>query len=244
MNAMPATLLLPDLARRHALDRPFAPAVLDGDALWSWAELDRRATSIGAALTSRGLGPGDSIGLVIGGTALGIAALHGVPRAGVDVVLVHPRLSRPEIAALLEVAGCRALIVDPSTGIAASPGIERINLGEVIDAGTRALPPAPETTAAAETTAKTTGKTTEFIVPTSGTTAHPKLARLPLDRLAASAAAWNAVLPEATGWLLSLGLAHVAGLGIVSRAAAAGVPIVVLPDLDAGALLATVDAAA
>ena len=70
-------------------------------------------------------------------------------------------------------------------------------------------------------------------MPTSGTTARPRLARLPLDRIDASAAAWRAVLPTATGWLLSLGLAHVAGIGIVARAAADGVPVVVpLPGED------------
>ncbi|MGK2849325.1 MAG: alpha/beta fold hydrolase, partial [Candidatus Limnocylindrales bacterium] len=84
----------------------------------------------------------------------------------------------------------------------------------------------------------------EFVVPTSGTTARPKLARLPLDRLAASAEAWNAFLPSSTGWLLSLGLSHVAGLGIVSRAAAAGVPIVVPAGLDPAGMLDAIAAAA
>jgi O-succinylbenzoic acid--CoA ligase len=69
----------------------------------------------------------------------------------------------------------------------------------------------------------------ELIVPTSGTTAEARLARLPLAAVDASAAAWGAVLPPATGWLLSLGLAHVAGIGIVARAAAAGIAVTVAP---------------
>ena len=43
--------------------------------------------------------------------------------------------------------------------------------------------------------------------------------------LAASAAAWADALPPATGWLLCLGLAHVAGLGVAWRALGAGVPL-------------------
>ena len=43
--------------------------------------------------------------------------------------------------------------------------------------------------------------------------------------LAASADAWLAALPPATGWLLALGLGHVAGLGVLWRAIAAGVPM-------------------
>ena len=65
------------------------------------------------------------------------------------------------------------------------------------------------------------------IVPTSGTTARPKLVRLGRAQLDASADAWTAVLPPATGWLLSLGLAHVSGIGVVVRAQRAGVPIVI-----------------
>ncbi len=224
---------LPDLARRHALERPDAPAVVDADAaeVWSWANLGRRADAIGAALTDRGLGAGDRVGLAVGGTALGIAALHGVPRAGVAAVLVHPRLSAREVAALLEAASCGVLILDPATGVVAPPGVEVVRLGEVTnDAATQ------RATAKAPISA-------EFIVPTSGTSARPKLARLPLDRLAASAGAWNAFLPPATGWLLSLGLAHVAGLGIAWRAAATGAPIVIPTDADPEALLAAIQEA-
>ncbi len=69
--------------------------------------------------------------------------------------------------------------------------------------------------------------TPAVIVPTSGTTGRPKLVRLGVAQLDASAAAWSAVLPPATGWLLSLNLAHVSGIGILVRAARAGVPVVV-----------------
>ena len=217
-----------DLARRHALERPDAPAVVNAGAVWSWADLDRRAGAIGAALTKRGLKSGDRVGLAVGGTALGIAALYGVARAGVTAVLVHPRLSPSEVAALLTDASCRVLIVDPATGVVAPPGIQVVHLDEL--AGDIATHGA---------TARTPN-TTEFIVPTSGTTARPKLARLPLDRLAASAEAWNTFLPPATGWLLSLGLAHVAGLGIVWRAAATGTPIVIPTDADPEAVLAAI----
>jgi len=222
---------LPDFARRHALERPDAPAVVDTYAaeVWSWADLDRRAAAIGAAiseaLTACGLGPADRVGLAVGATALGIAALHGVPRAGVAAVLVHPRLTAPEVAALLADARCRVLVVDPATGVVPPSDVAVVRLDEVAgDAATQraTLPPA------------------EFIVPTSGTTARPKLVRLPMDRLAASAEAWNTFLPPATGWLLSLGLAHVAGLGIAWRAAASGAPIVIPTDVDPEAVLAAI----
>ena len=64
------------------------------------------------------------------------------------------------------------------------------------------------------------------VVLTSGTTGRPRAAVLSTAALAASADAWLAALPPATGWLLALGLGHVAGLGVVWRAALAGVPLV------------------
>ena len=63
------------------------------------------------------------------------------------------------------------------------------------------------------------------VVLTSGTTARPKGVVLSERALAASADAWLAALPPATGWLLALGLGHVAGLGVLWRAIASGVPM-------------------
>ena len=223
--------LLPDLARRHAGQRPDAPAIVDGETTWAWSVLDRLADAIAAALGGSGLGPGDRVGLAVGPTALGVAALHGVARAGVSAVLIHPRLTAHEVADLVAASACRTVVIDPAVGTVAPDGLATIQLGE-IDLVAGPEPAAPAAPAGAVTP--------ELILPTSGTTARPKLARLPLDRIAASAAAWSSFLPPASGWLLSLGLAHVAGIGIVARAAAAGVPVVVARDLEPEALLGAI----
>ena len=77
------------------------------------------------------------------------------------------------------------------------------------------------------------------IVLTSGTTGRPKAVVLSTAALVASAEAWLAALPPATGWLLAVGLGHVAGLGVVWRAALSGVPLVILARPDAAAIAAT-----
>lgn len=215
---------LADLARRHAAERPDAPAVVDGERVWTWAELDRRVDAIAATLAATATAPGGRIGLAIGPTALGVAAIHGAARAGVAAILVNPRLTAVELARILQMAGTRGLALDRSAGeVAVPPGIVTFDLAtwrEQVDRG-----------AAAESV---------FVVATSGSTDRPKLASLPPDRLTASAAAWNEALPPAMGWLLSLGLSHVAGLGIVVRAAGAGVPVVVAPDPDPEGMLGAV----
>jgi o-succinylbenzoate---CoA ligase len=78
---------------------------------------------------------------------------------------------------------------------------------------------------------------TDLVVMTSGTTAEPRGVAQSEAALAASSSAWRAVLPPATGWVLALGLAHVAGLGVVWRALTDGVPIRFASPNDAAALL-------
>ena len=210
---MTAELPFIEAARAYARLRPADPAVLDGDLRWSWAELDRRADAVAAGVAAAGIVPGDRVGLVAVSSAAVVAALHGMVRAGVVAVPLGPRLTRPEIDTIAAAVGLRA-IVGPD-GVVAS-----------IESARRA-----DSHGAA------------VIVPTSGTTGRPKLVPLGAAQLDASAAAWSAMLPVATGWLLSLNLAHVSGIGIVVRAARAGVPVVVPGTAGAEPIIAALAAA-
>jgi O-succinylbenzoic acid--CoA ligase len=69
-------------------------------------------------------------------------------------------------------------------------------------------------------------------------TGRPKAVVLTAAALLASADAWLAALPPATGWLLAVGLNHVAGLGVVWRAERSRVPLVIVPRPDAPAIAA------
>ncbi|HEY8543915.1 MAG TPA: AMP-binding protein, partial [Acidimicrobiales bacterium] len=71
---------------------------------------------------------------------------------------------------------------------------------------------------------------------TSGTTGAPKAAVLTHDAVAASARATSARLqvdPATDRWLACLPLAHVGGLGVVTRALHTGTPLTVVPDVRA-----------
>ena len=203
---MTAALSFVEAARAHARLQPDDLAILDGDLRWSWSELDRRADALVAGLEAAGIVPGDRVGLLATSSAGVVAALHGMVRAGVAVVPIGPRLTRPEMATIAAAARLRAVVA--SSG--AQPGIDGVaglDLESLLDSG----PPRSRRLAAP---ARTPG-TPAVIVPTSGTTGLPKLVRLGAGQLDASAAAWSAVLPPATGWLLSLTVAHVSGIGIV-----------------------------
>lgn len=214
-----------------AAPRGEAPAIVDGDVVWSWTDLDRRADAIADAIDARFARAG-RIGLAVGPSAIGIAALHGVTRAGVSTVLVHPRLTTIEMERLLTEADAVGLVVDPGAALDLPPGRGTL----VLDIGE--LDAASIGSGLERRTRVATIEDAEFLVPTSGTTARPRIVCLPLDRIAASATAWTAFLPPATGWLLSLGLGHVAGIGIVVRASLTGVPVVTVADRSVGAMLA------
>ncbi len=214
---MPAVTAAPPFAaaaRAYARLRPDDPAILDGDLRWSWAELDSRADAVAAGLAAAGIEPGDRVGLLAVSSAGTVAAFHGMVRAGVVAVPLGPRLARPEVAAIAAGAGLRAMVAPRATPLAIE-GVAALALEVLLEAG---APFPPRRTAPPGTPAA--------IVPTSGTTGRPKLVRLGASQLDASAEAWSAALPPATGWLLSLNLAHVSGIGILVRAARAGVPVV------------------
>jgi O-succinylbenzoic acid--CoA ligase len=150
-------------------------------------------------------------------SAATVAALHGIARAGAVSVPLAPTLTEAELAATLTETE-PALVVDV---------LESLIDGEP----TTTLPAASDADAPA------------VIVMTSGTTARPRAVVLSTAAMTASAEAWLAALPPATGWLLAVGVAHVAGLGIVWRAALAGVPLVIPARSDAEAILASLAAA-
>jgi O-succinylbenzoic acid--CoA ligase len=188
--------------------RDDAPAVLDGSTVWSNAELHRRAEGFAAKLSELGIRSGDRVGLIAASSAATIAAFHGCLRSGIVAVPIAPRLTAPEIDVISSAARLRAIVSGSSI-----QSVARATAGSLpADSSSDAIPTTPGLA---------------VIVTTSGTTGRPKLVRLTRSQLEASAAAWSAVLPPATAWLLSLNMAHVSGIGIVVRAARAGVPVVV-----------------
>jgi O-succinylbenzoic acid--CoA ligase len=150
-------------------------------------------------------------------TWLELDALADAVAAGVAPDGVVAFEAPASVAAIGQIIGIRR-----AGGIAAP-------LGTGLTAGERA--------AALDLLAEPAPTGTDVVVLTSGTTGRPKGVAHSESTLAASARAWLEVLPRSTGWVLALGLSHVAGLGVLWRAALAGVPIRIAAASDTAALL-------
>ncbi len=254
---MSAALLLPFALRHHAGSTPDAPAILEPGRTWTFAALDQHADALAGGLAAAGVRAGDRVALLAAPSATAIALLAAAGRAGVCVAPLGTSLTAPELAAAAIVIGPRLAVHDEDHGLlAAALGIPTAPLQSLAAGATGAASSAADAAAAGATGAAVaedaapvaaTGapgpapvldpNEPAIAILTSGTTGRPKAALLSHASMAASAAAWSDALPDAVGWLLCVGLAHVAGLGVAWRAIGAGVPLRVIPFFDADAVL-------
>jgi O-succinylbenzoic acid--CoA ligase len=208
------------MVMRHAREAGGEAALIEGDRVLTWRDLCARAEAIAGGLTARGVAPGDRVALVAPASIDGIAALLGILRAGAVAAPIAAGLTAREMAAAVETLEPRLVLAEEDlAGAGGAPD------GRPVSDAVERDPEAPA-----------------VVVLTTGTTGLPKAVVLSSRALAASAESWLAALPPATGWLLTLGPAHVAGLGIVWRAIAGRVPVRIVPAGDAAALLAALGA--
>jgi len=142
---------LPELVAAQAIRSPHAVAVRDRDGGITYADLDRRVSALARRLHSRGLRPGDVVGVRLErGTDL-VVALLGVLRAGLTYLPLDPGYPEERISYVLADSGAAEVL----TGVP-EPG-----------PGEGPLPPMPS---AAELA---------YVIYTSGSTGRPKGVMVP-----------------------------------------------------------------
>jgi amino acid adenylation domain-containing protein len=125
-----------ELFLAQAAAGPDRAAVIFGRRLLSYAALYDRAMRVCAALRMRGCGPGDRVGICLPRSPNIVAAVLGVWFTGAAFVPLSPADPAARIARLLELSGCRLVIVDETTDdlagagrSGASPGPVRLRIG-------------------------------------------------------------------------------------------------------------------
>ena len=153
---------VPALFARRAAERPMAPAVLCGDEVLTFGELDRRSGGLARALRDAGVGPEARVALCVERSLDLAVGVLGILRAGGALVPLDPAQPTARLAWML--ADCGACVVVTQEGLApllpAQP--PRLILSEVDPAEEEAWSVQP----AAESLA--------YLIYTSGTTGRPK----------------------------------------------------------------------
>lgn len=103
---------LTDALRRHATERPDAPAVIYGDLQVSWQALEQRVIRLAAWLAEAGVGPGTVVALVMKNSPAFIDLTFSVSYLGGVLLPLNYRLSGDEIAYISADAEAALMFVD------------------------------------------------------------------------------------------------------------------------------------
>ncbi len=202
---------------------PEAPALIGPDRTWSYAALDRQVTAAAAQMRARGWVEGARVALCGTGRAETVVLLWALLRAGAVACPISTRTPPAGLDALVQTAGCRALLTGEDAGEASSVSVPVAPAATVLDA-----PPETPPSAVPEAAARWELEQPVTAVSTSGSTGRPKAALHTLGNHYYSALGSNENLPVRRGdrWLLSLPLWHVGGLAILFRCVLAEATVV------------------
>ncbi|MFH9044659.1 amino acid adenylation domain-containing protein [Streptomyces sp. NPDC017966] len=100
--------------RAFAARRPHQPAVVDGDRVCDYAELDRLTDRLAARLTAAGVGPQEPVAVLAPRGVELVTGWLGVLRSGAAFVPLDPAAPAGRIEEILDELGCRVLVTTAS----------------------------------------------------------------------------------------------------------------------------------
>ena len=109
-------ILLPEYMALHAQARPGAPALIGAGEMLSWAELVGAMDRVAALLQARGIGRGDTVGVLGSLTPKAVAAQYGVLRAGAAIASLSTAVNAADLKAMVLDCGARAVIASEPYG--------------------------------------------------------------------------------------------------------------------------------
>lgn len=160
-----------DLFREQVARRPDAPAVLGDDLEWSYADLDRRSDAIAAELHTRGVRSGEVVGVLADRSALGLAGVWGVLKAGAAFLPIDVRNPARRVEELLHDAQARFCLAETVSAVKAGQDNCTTILLEETAGGAAAI---GREHRAALTAAAPGPDDLAYVIYTSGSTGRPK----------------------------------------------------------------------
>ncbi len=231
------------MLRIWAAEQPDAPMLIEGDRTLNWGAVYRVARHTARALASKGIGPGDRVGILDKNSIEFFEILFGCALLGAVAVPVNWRLSAAETAVVLEDAGTGVVFVGAEYADVADTvssdtpcvrewvRLDRLDtwLGAGEDAQDPGFVPGPD----------------DVVIQlyTSGTTGLPKGAML-------TGRNFSSILTEAehvfhigadTVSMVAMPLFHIGGVGWALAGMSRGGRSVIVRDVDPGAMLALIE---
>jgi o-succinylbenzoate---CoA ligase len=212
-------LRVPDWLRQRASVTQDRLALVCGEQVWTFAELDARVNAAAAALQSRS---GQRVGVRAANSAGFVVAVHALMRVGSVLVPINTRLTDSEVDWQREDAEVSLVLGDSELDALMDETTTTPPRGHVRDFDLQAW---------------------HSIVYTSGTSGRPKGAILTYANhwWSAIASALNLGLRADDTWLACLPLFHVGGLSILLRSVICGMTAVVPPRFDAAEVNRAID---
>jgi fatty-acyl-CoA synthase len=205
----------------------------------TYAQLAERARGLAAGLDQLGIGRGERVAIVSHNSARLLESFFGVTAWGRVLVPVNFRLSRDEVAYIVEHSGASVLLVDPELDQALSDvsAKHRFVLGQESDAALirPGVEPAPWEEPDEDATAT--------INYTSGTTARPKGVQITHRNIWVNGVtfALHAGVTDRDVYLHTLPMFHANGWGMPFALTGLGVPQIVIRKIDGAEILRRVD---
>jgi acyl-CoA synthetase (AMP-forming)/AMP-acid ligase II len=224
--------------RTGVVDEP-GPAQDGGLGSLTYGQLAERARGLAAGLDALGIGRGERVAVVSHNSARLLEAFFGVTAWGRVLVPVNFRLSRDEVAYIVEHSGASVLLVDPEldAALADVTAAHRLVLGRGSDEALVRVgaEPAPWEDPDEDATA-----TVNY---TSGTTARPKGVQITHRNLWVNGVtfALHAGVTDRDVYLHTLPMFHANGWGMPFAMTGLGVPQVVLRKVDGAEVLRRVE---
>lgn len=122
---------LGDFVRFWSRSIPGRTAIIDGEAVISWAELDARTSRLANGLRERGISKGDRIGLIAPNCHEYLEIVIAGFKLGAVTVPLNQRLTSRELAYMVEHSGCGLVFAHPTFADVAARALDGLEKDDV-----------------------------------------------------------------------------------------------------------------